>query len=158
MGSQQLREDLGLRLAQLRELLGDVRYGAVVLAELLADRCAARRGSVPVRAQGLGQGLRPLLGGGGLDRLAVRAGLLGDPRAGEGDDRLVPAEALLDPAQGVGGELVVGLVEGVPAAVGEGEDLRRLLPRVRAPYTRCSRGCTTSSATSASRWRRTAAG
>ena len=38
-----LGEDLGLRLAQLRELLGDVGDRAVVLAELLADwaaRCA----------------------------------------------------------------------------------------------------------------------
>lgn len=35
MGPQQAGEDLGLRLAQLRELLGDVGDRAVVLAELL---------------------------------------------------------------------------------------------------------------------------
>ena len=131
-----LGEDLGLRLAQLRELLGDMGDRAVVLAELLADRCAARRSSVPVRGQGLGQGFGALLGGGGLDGRAVRLGLRGDPGAGEGGDapRPLAAPALGDPAQGVRGELVVGLVEGVPAAVGQREDLGGPAARPRAVH------------------------
>ncbi len=62
MGAEQLGEELCLRLAQLRELLGDMGDRAVVLAELLTDRCATRRSSVPVRAQGLGQRFRAVLG------------------------------------------------------------------------------------------------
>ena len=131
--AEQLGEDLGLRLAELRELLGDMSDRAVVLAELLADRCAARRSSVPVRAQGLGQGFGALLGGGGLHGLAVR----GRParRSWRGRRRRPPRPrrtARCDPAQGVRGELVVGLVEGVAAAVGEREDLRGAAARARA--------------------------
>lgn len=128
MGPEQSGEDLGLRLAQLRVLLGDMRDRAVVLAELFTELGiggAARRSSVPVRGQRLRKGLGTGLRLGGLDRLAVALGLRGEARAGErGDGRLAllaAARALRDPAQRVGGELVVGLVEGVPSAVGEGE-------------------------------------
>ncbi len=131
MGAEQLGEDLGLRLAQLRELLGDMSDRAVVLAELLADRCATRCSSVPVRTQGLGQRFGALLRRGGLDGPAVRLGLGGHPGAGERDDRLVPALARRDPAHRVRGELVVGLVEGVrPQSVRANTLAGR--PRVRA--------------------------
>jgi len=77
VGAEQSPEHLRLGLAQLGELGRDVGDRAVVLAELFADRRAARRSSVPVRAQGLGQGFGALLGGGGLDA----PGNLGRPRA-----------------------------------------------------------------------------
>ena len=49
VGAQDLGERLALGLAQLRELLGDVRHRAVVLADLHAvDRPAHRRGVVVV--------------------------------------------------------------------------------------------------------------
>ncbi|MFD6726537.1 aminoglycoside N(3)-acetyltransferase [Streptomyces sp. NPDC060131] len=105
MRTEQLGEKFRLRLAQLRELLRDVGDRAVVLAQLLAllgVGCAPRGSSVPVLAQGLGQRFRALLGGDGLDGRAVRARLGGDPGAGEGGDRLLPALLLGDPAQGVG--------------------------------------------------------
>ena len=54
---EQPGEDLGLGLAQLRELRGDVRDRAVVLADLVAVRCRADRGSVAVGGQRPGQRL-----------------------------------------------------------------------------------------------------
>lgn len=88
---------------------------------------AACRSSVPVRGQCLGECLRAALGGGGLDGVTVALGEGREAGAGERRDgglaQLAAARALRDPAQRVGRELVVGLVEGVPAAVGEREDL-----------------------------------
>ena len=46
VGAEQPREDLGLGLAQLRELRGDVRHRAVVLAQLLAGTGLCGRGRV----------------------------------------------------------------------------------------------------------------
>lgn len=135
MRTEQLGEKFRLRLAQLRKLLCDMGDRAVVLAQLLAllgVGCVPRGSSVPVRAQGPGQRFGALLGRGGLDRLAVRARLGGDPGAGEGGDRLLPALPLGDPAHGVDGQLVVRLVEGVAAAVGEREDLGGPATRARA--------------------------
>ena len=58
VGAQDLGERLPLGLAQLRELLGDVRHRAVMLAQLDAvDRPAHRRGGG--RVAGLGQRRRP---------------------------------------------------------------------------------------------------
>ena len=57
MGARDLGEGLALGFAQLRELLGNVRYRAVVLADLDAvDRPAHRRGGG--RVPGLGQRVR----------------------------------------------------------------------------------------------------
>ena len=92
-------------------------------------RRAARRGSVPVRGQRLGQRLGARsLGRRGLDgrRGSARAWAATRARANAAtaaSPALAAAGGLGDPAQGVGGELVVRLVEGVPAAVGEGEHL-----------------------------------
>jgi len=74
-------------------------------------------------AQGLGQRFGPFFGGRGLDGRAVGTGLGGDPGAGEGGDGFLASLSLGDPAQRVRGELVVRLVEGVAAAVRQGEDL-----------------------------------
>ncbi len=49
VAAEQPAEHLGLGLAQLRELVGDVRDRAVLLAELLADRVVADRGGVAAR-------------------------------------------------------------------------------------------------------------
>ena len=67
--------DLGLGLAQLRELVGDVGHRAVVLAELLADRCAGarpwRRTRRRVRAVGQRLGRAPSAGRGRRSAVAV---------------------------------------------------------------------------------------
>ena len=90
--------------------------------EALGGRAGGR--SVTVAGQGLGQRLRP-----GAVRRAVHdravAGLeLGDPLPGEGCDGLA-ATLLRDVAQRARGEVVVGLVEGVPSCCGHREQPRR---------------------------------
>lgn len=127
--SQQVGEDLGLRLAQLRKPLRGVGDRAVVLAELLTagGRRAARSGSVPVLRQRLGQNPGALLGGGLLHLLTETLHLPPDPRTRElGDSgltRLAATGSARDPAHRVRRELVVSLVEGVPAAVRQSEGL-----------------------------------
>ena len=81
----------------------------------------AGRGSVAVAGERLGERLRPrLASGAAVDDRAVARLELGDPLAGERRDRL-PAAALGEEAQRAGGEVVVGLVEGVAAGVGDRE-------------------------------------
>ncbi|BFO20512.1 hypothetical protein SHKM778_69000 [Streptomyces sp. KM77-8] len=91
MRTEEFGEEFRLGLAQLRKLFGGVGHRAVVLAELLTDRRVTRRRSVPVGTEGLGQRFGPVLGGRGLDRLAVRVRVGGDPGAGEGRDRVLAA-------------------------------------------------------------------
>jgi len=82
---------------------------------------------VAVRGQRLGESLHPSLRGSGryhraVPRLQVRhlpAGELGD-RAGTGD--------LGDEAEGVGGEIVVGVPESAAPDIGDGEQLGRAAP------------------------------
>src|ERR687893_3017483 len=57
MNAQQLRESPGLDLAELRELLGDMRHRAVVLAQLLTAAGRKGAGDVAVLGQRLGQRL-----------------------------------------------------------------------------------------------------
>lgn len=74
MGPQEAGEELRLRLAQLRVLLGDMCDRTVVLTQLftlLRARRATRRSSVPVGGQGLGQRLRPGFRLRGLDGRAI---------------------------------------------------------------------------------------
>ena len=115
---EQPGEDLGLGLAQLRELLGDVGDRAVVLAQLLAGPVGAvapRRRSR--RLTGPGPAPRPCPPGRRAASTIAPVALLqlADPAPGERGDRLVPA-ALGEEAQRAGGQVVVGLVEGVAAA------------------------------------------
>jgi hypothetical protein len=154
--AEQAGEDLGLRLAELGELLGHVGDRAVVLAELLAGALGSRRasrtggGSVSVARERLGERLGPGPLGRLLDGRAVAGLELGDPLAGERGDGLA-ATLLLDEAQRAGGEVVVVLVEGVPPGGRDTEDPRRT---ATAPGARSS---ISPSARRASRWRRTAA-
>ena len=60
--ADQARDHLGLGLAQLGELGGDVRHRAVVLAQLPAGRDRRRRGSVALGGQRLGERLGPASG------------------------------------------------------------------------------------------------
>ena len=114
--AEQSGEDLGLGLAQLRELGRDVRDRAVVLAQLVADRRGRDRRGVAVVAQRLGQHLGAIARAPALGSELAVAGLeLGGAAAGELGDRVV-AGRLAQEAQRAGGEVVVGLDERVATA------------------------------------------
>jgi hypothetical protein len=124
VATEDVSDELGLGLAQLGELVGDVGDGAVLLAQLFADRALTDRGSVTAAGQRLGQRLRRCeLGLRGRDVVVV-ALELGDASAGERQDGVVPA-GLGQEAEGAEREIVVLLVEAVATGLGEGEDLRR---------------------------------
>ncbi len=132
MGAQQLGEDLGLRLAQLRELLGDVRDRAVVLAELLAGGGVARPRVVAAYPSALSASASASVRSSARrPRSASRYAAPCWPTRARANAATASspgraaADRLGDPAQRVGGELVVRLVEGVPAALGQREDLGR---------------------------------
>src|SRR5215472_10444776 len=80
-GAEQAAECLGLRLAELRILGGDVRHRAMMLTELVTPGRAgptARRGSVAIGRQRGRERLDPLLWRRRLDHRAVPALQLGD--------------------------------------------------------------------------------
>jgi hypothetical protein len=113
-------ERLGLGLAQLRELVGHVGHGAVLLAELVADRELLDAGGVATARQHLGEGLgRGELGALRGDRGVVALDEL-DTLAGEGEDRLV-SPAVAEEAQRLRGEVVVLVLELVAARLREAE-------------------------------------
>lgn len=95
VGADEPGEGLGLCLAQLGHLLGDVLHRAVALAQLDAGQSVvadgADRGRVPVAAQGAHEGLRPLgrMGSGGLHHVDVALLETGRAGAGEGVDGVV---------------------------------------------------------------------
>ena len=125
VGADDPADGLGLGLAQLRELVGHVGHRAVLLAQLLAHhRELPEAGGVAT----LGEHLGERLGGAqvGLLRHQPRAVALdeGHPAAGELHDGLVPT-GLGEEAQRGDREVVVLLVEGVAARLGQREDLRR---------------------------------
>ena len=132
--AEQPGEDLGLGLAQLGELLGHVGDRAVVLAELGALPGLSRGGGVPIRCERLGQRLHLVALGSGVDQLPVPLLHLGDPAPGELRDRLLTAGFGDEPHRG-GRQVVVRLVERVPAGVGQHEDLRGATAATRAVDT-----------------------
>ena len=121
--AEQAAECLGLRLAKLGVLGSDMRYRAVVLAELLApagSRAAARGGSIAIGRQGRGQRLDALIRRGGRNGRPVPALELSDLLPGELGDG-ARSGPLRQEAQGTGGQVVVGVLKGAPASVGDGE-------------------------------------
>ncbi len=138
VASEQAGEDLGLGLAQLRELGGDVGDRAVVLAQLVADRRAAHRGGVAVLAQRLGEHLGASSGSAASSTVAVAVLELGGAAAGELGDGFGAAR-LAQEAQRAGGQVVVGLDERVAAGVGEHEDLGRAAAAAGAVDARLAR-------------------
>src|SRR5215218_9894325 len=90
MRADQTRNHLGLSLAKLRELGGDVSHRAVVLAELATGRDRRRAGSVTLGGQGAGERRGP------SERIVTCVShrrltalfQLGDLRGGEGGDSL----------------------------------------------------------------------
>ena len=130
MRPEQAGEDLGLRLAQLRVLLGDVGDRAVVLAELLAlwgPGALRAVAAYPSALRALARASVRPSGAAASTRLAV--GARPGPRSGPGRRRRRPPRLRPPPAvrsiqrRASDGERVVRLVEGVPAAVGEREHL-----------------------------------
>ncbi len=126
VGADEPADHGGLGLTELRELRGDVRDRAVVLAQLDASGQTRGRRSVALAGQRSGQGLgtgEPVGPGGGD---GLRAALLqpGQLVLGEGGHRL-STTAASQVTQSGNGEVVVGMWETVPAGAGEGELPRR---------------------------------
>ena len=122
MSSQQPREQLGLGFAQLRELRGHMRHRTVVLADLLAARSGAYRRGETVACERLGQDVRAVSRRGGRYQVPVPVLDLAGTTAGELRDCVRPGR-LAQETQSADRESVIGLLEGVTAAVGEPEDL-----------------------------------
>ena len=145
--AEQPGEDLGLGLAQLRELVGDVGDRAVVLAELLADRAARarwRRSPSAVKRSASASAGRRASGPAAVDRARSRARRSATRRRANSTTASSPPVSARK-RSACDGEVVVLLVEGVAAGVGEREDLggaargrgcRR--PAARAPRRRPS--------------------
>lgn len=112
MDAEESAEGVGLCLAELGELSGDVLDGAVPLAQLQADddvvTDGAGAGSVALDAQGLhqglGTGLRFVAGGVETALAPLLEGT--DALVGKGSHGLLSA-GLADEAHGVDGELVI---------------------------------------------------
>ena len=114
----------GLGLAQLGELVGHVGDRAVLLAQLLPHREVAHRGGVPL----VGEDLRQRVDGGEvracLDQVAeALLDLVGAP-VGELADGFL-ATGLVEEADRLHSEVVVGLVEPVAPGSGQCEHLGR---------------------------------
>ena len=128
--AEQPGEDLGLGLAQLRELLGHVRDRAVVLAQLRRAPASAVEAAYPSAVSACARTSAFWFSG---PRRPATVPLLhvGDPAPGELRDGLVTARLGDEPQRG-GRQVVVRLVERVPAGVGEREDLGRTAAAARA--------------------------
>src|SRR5689334_22260300 len=132
-GAKQPAESLGLGLAELRELGRHVRHRAVVLAELRRtfadpDRGRGARGrGVAVGGQRLGQRLDPAGQLSPGHRRRVPALQVGHLPAGELGDRL-RARRLGQETQRTAGQVVVGVLEGTAARVGDDKHLGRAAP------------------------------
>ena len=131
VGAEQAREELGLDLAEHRELGGDVRDRAVVLQELVAGVDRPHRRRVAVDGEGLDER---------LDRASLRVllAVLPEPAldlvealTGELPDG-VRAGDRGEPAEGGDREVVVGLAELGAARVRQDEDLRGPAPAAGA--------------------------
>ena len=158
VAAEHAADGLGLGLAQLGELVGDVRDGAVLLAQLLAHGHVARAGGVPLVGEDPGQHLgRARAAGSAAATTPKRCSMNATRRVGELPDGGVAA-GLVEEAQRLHGEVVVLLVEALAAGLGEREHLGRAAAAARG------RGCAARgprrvpSSSSWSRWRRTAAG
>ena len=150
VGAQQLRERLGLGLAQLRELRGHVGDRTVVLAKLRADVLPKTgcffsriqrtdltgRRSVAFPAQRGREGLRAdhRVARRG-DRRAVRPDQLLDAAFGEGAHGVFTG-VLGEEADGGHGQVVVGVPEPGAAGLGQQEQLRRAAPPAGAAARR----------------------
>src|SRR5690625_5013090 len=103
-----------------------MRNRAVVLAQLLAlaDRRLGCRGGVPIAGQRLGQGSHSIGRVDATQRYPVALFEFADALPSELLDHLLPA-GVDEEAQCMGGEIVVGVLEGVTPLGGQCEDLGR---------------------------------
>ena len=127
--AKQAAERLGFGLAQLWVLGRDMRDWAVVLAKLLTGGRArpgpsARGCCVAVHRERLGQRLDSIGQRRGRDNGPVPALKVGDLAAGELGDGLGPG-SLGQETQGAGGQVVIGVLKGTAASVGDREHPRR---------------------------------
>lgn len=125
--SEEPGEYLGLCLTQLRELRRDVRDGAVVLTQLVANGCDGYGSSVTITGQRIGKRGRSALctgAGGCVDEGPVALLELGGAPTGKLVDRLRPG-LVGEIAQRGDGQIVVRLGEPVAAGVGKPEHSSR---------------------------------
>jgi hypothetical protein len=125
--AKQAAERLGFGLAQLRVLGRDMRDRAVMLAKLLTGgrpRSRARGCCVAVYGERLSQRPHPIGQRRGRDNRPVPALKLADLTAGELGDGL-GSGSLGQEAQGAGGQVVIGVLEGTAASIGDREQPRR---------------------------------
>jgi hypothetical protein len=121
MRAEQVGESGRLCLAQLRELRSDVRYRAVVLAQLRTSTDMLSRRSVTLCTQGDRQQLGPGDRVGRSSHLGpVLINQVYHSAFGERTDCLL-AVALSQKAQCVHRQIVIGVLEPRPASVGEQE-------------------------------------
>ena len=130
MRADQARDHPRLGLAQLRELLGDVRHRAVMLAQLPAGGDRRRAGRIALRRQGAGERFGPRqrivtgIPGRGAAPLFERAHQLMRERGHRG-----VAVVASDPPQRSCGQIVIGVrATPHPPGIGEREDLGRASP------------------------------
>jgi hypothetical protein len=138
VASEDVADGLGLGLAQLRELVGDVGDRAVLLAQLLGSAVDQRQrphgGGVALGREHPGERFgRGQVGVGRRHRVVVALDER-DAAPGELHDRVVPA-GLGQVAERLDREVVVLLVEVLAAGLGDREDLGRSAPTPRRRRT-----------------------
>jgi hypothetical protein len=127
--AEQASERLGLGLAELRVLGGDVRHRAVVLAELLSGgqpSPGACRSRIAVHRKRLGEHPDPIGQRRGRHNRLVPSLELGDLTAGKLGDGF-RAGSFGQEAERAGCQVVIGVLEGAAAGILAG------LPRPRLP-------------------------
>ena len=125
MGAEEIFEGLGLRLADLGKLPGDMTHRAVMLAQLRARLGILGVGGVAIGCQQLGEHGQPLRHGPLRGhRLCVARHHVGGSLAGEPAHGLV-ARVRPEVAQRVHGKIVVGDIEDVATLIGQREYSRR---------------------------------
>jgi len=138
VAAQEAGECLRLGLAQLGELRCHVGDGTVVLTELVTAGSTAHAGGIALGSECPGENRSAVLGCGGLDLGAVPLLPVRHPGAGEVGHRLLPRRGGQE-AQSAHSEVVVGLVEGLAAGLGEGEPARGAASSTRATAAGCAR-------------------
>lgn len=124
VAAKQPGEDLGFGLAQLREFLSHVRDRAMMLTNLVTARRVACRRSESVGRQRIGKYLWSIAWARNRNERTIALFEVRYPVAGERHDSCV-ATSLGEESQCVSGEVVIALIETIPAGFGHKEHFGR---------------------------------